>query len=273
MAAGTFIEGHTRLDDLTPYPPGRRCNDGPMNFHLVDGPTDNDDPIAADLALLQHAGQPSARLWQAPTSLVVPRSYRRHAGFDAVAAQFSAHGCPVHERPSGGGLVPQGPGILNLSLAYTLPGGLGAWMEPVYHHLCALLQGVLQTLGVPSHWQAVTGSFCDGRFNLACGAGAQARKIAGTAQYWRPLPRHLAGPGTHAVLLVNPDLAAAHARANAFEQALGSGRQYDPAKTVSVAQMLGPQAPAELMQRVRQRLADAVQNAGLPEHGASVNYS
>lgn len=249
-----------------------------MYFHLVDEPTVDDDPIAADLALMQHAGQPSARLWQAPTSLVVPRSYRRHAGFDSVAAQFAARGCPVHERPSGGGLVPQGPGILNLSLAYTLPGGLGAWMEPVYLHLCALLQGALHALGVPSHWQAVTGSFCDGRFNLACGTGAQARKIAGTAQYWRPLPRHPAGPATHAVLahavlLVNPDFAAAHAWANAFEQALASGRQYDAAKTVSVAQMLGPRASANLMQQVRQRLADTVQNAGLPEHGAPVKNS
>ena len=249
-----------------------------MRFHVTQEPVRDGDPIAADLALLQHAGPPRARMWEGPTSLVVPRSYRRHAGFDAVAAQFAARGCPVHERPSGGGLVPQGPGILNLSLVYTLPGGPGAWMERVYLHLCALLQAPLQTLGIASHWQAVTGSFCDGRFNLACGAGAQARKIAGTAQYWRPLPRHPAGPASHAVLahavlLVAPDLAAAHAWANAFEQALVSGRFYDPAKTVSVAELLGPQAPADLLPRVRQRLAEAIQGAGPPTHDESLENS
>ncbi len=243
-----------------------------MSFQVTQEPTRGGDPIAADLALLQHAGPPRARLWEGPVSLVVPRSYRRHAAFERVAAQFAARGCPVHERPSGGGLVPQGPGILNLSLVYTLPGGLGTWMERVYLHLCALLQGSLLGFGVPTHWQAVGGSFCDGRFNLACGRGDAARKIAGTAQYWRPLPRHPAGPATHAVLahavlLVDPDLAVAHAWANAFEQALGSGRQYDPAKTVGVAGMLGPQAPADLVPQVRQRLAQAVRRAGLPEAG------
>ena len=240
-----------------------------MSFQVTQEPTPGGDPIAADLALLQHAGVPRARLWEGPVSLVVPRSYRRHASFEPVAAQFAARGCPVYERPSGGGLVPQGPGILNLSLVYTLPGGPGTWMERVYLHLCALLQDALQALGVASHWQAVSGSFCDGRFNLACGSGAQARKIAGTAQYWRPQPRHPAGPTTHAVLahavlLVEPDLAAAHAWANAFEQALGSERRYDPAKTVSLAQVLGPRAPDGLMPRVRHLLSAALEHAGLP---------
>ena len=241
-----------------------------MSFQVTQEPTGGGDPIAADLALLQHAGAPRARLWEGPVSLVVPRSYRRHSAFERVAAQFAARGCPVFERPSGGGLVPQGPGILNLSLVYTLPGGPGTWMERVYRHLCALLRDELEALGVASHWQAVSGSFCDGRFNLACGSGAQARKIAGTAQYWRPLPRHPAGPGTHAVLahavlLVDPDLAATHAWANAFEQALGSGRRYDPAKTVSMAELLEPRAPDDLMPRVRQRLAEGLEHAGLPE--------
>ena len=241
-----------------------------MRFQLLHLPTPADQPLAADQDLLQQAGQPSARLWEAPTSLVVPRSYRQYAAFAATVAQFAARGCPVHERPSGGGLVPQGPGILNLSLTYIVPGGPGTWMEPAYRHLCALLQGALQGLGVATHWQAVNGSFCDGRYNLACGDGAQARKIAGTAQYWRPLPG--AGPATrphavlaHAVLLVNPDLVQAHAWANAFEQALDSGRRYDPDKTVSVARMMGAHAPADLMQRVCQQLADAVQNVEAPE--------
>lgn len=240
-----------------------------MGFRLLATPNSAADPLAADLALLQHATEPQAHVWEAPTCLVVPRSYRRHAQFDAVAAQFAARGCPVHERPSGGGLVPQGPGILNLSLAYTLPGGPGAWMEVVYRHLCALLQDVLRQQGVETHWQAVSGSFCDGRFNLACGTGAQARKIAGTAQCWRPLPRAVGRPGAHAVLahavlLVDPDLEVAHTWANAFEQALDSGRHYDATRTVSVAQMLAPEIPPALMPLLRQRLAERLEHAGPP---------
>lgn len=241
-----------------------------MRFRLVSEPAGEADPIAADLDLLRQADVPSARLWQAPTSLVVPRSYRKYPRLDTVAVQFAANGCPVYERPSGGGLVPQGPGILNLSLAYALPGTPGLWMECVYVHLCRLMQHALESLGVETHWQAVAGSFCDGRFNLACGSGAYVRKIAGTAQYWRALPRHQAGFASHtvlahAVLLVAPDLDAIHTRANAFEQAIGSNRRYDPGKTVSVAQMLGAQAPAGLNHSVRQRLASVVQNAGVPE--------
>ncbi len=57
----------------------------------------------------------------------------------------------------------------------------------------------------------MSGSFCDGRYNLACGEGAEARKIVGTAQYWRPLA---AGGGhvvlAHAVILIDADLSAAH---------------------------------------------------------------
>ncbi len=80
---------------------------------------------------------------------------------------------------------------------------------------------------------------CDGRYNLACGEGAEARKIVGTAQYWRPLA---AGGGhvvlAHAVILIDADLSAAHQAANAFEAQLGSERVYCADKTVTLAQLL-----------------------------------
>jgi len=237
-----------------------------MPFTLVDPHSLPADPVAAEDALLARAEALPAYLWEAPVSLVVPRSYRRHAALEAARARFAAEGCTVHLRPSGGGLVPQGPGILNLSLAYPVRGTPGEWSGTIYRHLCDLLREALGTFGVATHWQAVEGSFCDGRFNLAWGEGAAARKIAGTAQYWRPLP---AEPGlprrhavlSHAVLLVDPDLAAAHARANAFEQAIASGRRYDAARTVSVAQALAAQGapvPPALMAHVRQALHAAL---------------
>ncbi len=243
------------------------------------GPT---DPVAADLELLQRLGTdaqralPVARMGTFPSCLVVPRSYQRHAALDAARERFAARGCPVYLRPSGGGLVPQGAGILNLSLAYVVRGLPGEWAEAIYRHLCELLREPLARLGVQTHWQAVAGSFCDGRFNLACTHEGRPRKIAGTAQYWRPLH---AAPGTpaaarphavlaHAVLLVDTDLAAAHVRANAFEQALGSGLRYDPGSTMNVAQAMGlPQqagADAGPMQHLQHLLGEAVRRARPP---------
>lgn len=246
-----------------------------MSFRLVEPTLVPADPIEAELALLELAGQQVAQLWVGPQSLVVPRSYRRHSGFEAARAHFAAEGWPVHVRPSGGGLVPQGPGILNLSLAYAVQGLLSDWAEPVYRHLCELLRGALLSLGLVTHWQAVQGSFCDGRFNLAwsnpSGAPASpARKIAGTAQYWRVLPAEGAAPRrhavlAHAVLLVDADLAAANARANAFEQAIASGRRYDPARTVSVAEALWPKTVPALMDEVQRLLREALAQTVPPQ--------
>ncbi len=102
-----------------------------------------------------------------------------------------------------------------------------------------MLQRTLARFGVASHARAVNGSFCDGRYNLACGEGEAARKIVGTAQYWRPLA---AGRGhvvlAHAVILIDADLTAAHQAANAFEAQLGSERVYCADKTITLAQRL-----------------------------------
>lgn len=234
-----------------------------MRFQLAPDATPGDDPIALEQDLLDRASQPMARLWQSGTALVVPRSYRKFTGFDAACAQFAAQGCPVWVRASGGGLVPLDPGVLNVSLAYPMTSQAGSAVERIYRHLCQLLAGTLQPLGVNAHWQAVSGSFCDGRFNLAVGDGEQARKIAGTAQYWRLQQGQAAASGryrvlAHALLLVAPDLDALHQRANAFEALLGSGRSYTREKTSSVAELCPGRAADELMATVRQALQERI---------------
>lgn len=229
------------------------------------------DPTQAEAGLHARAaaGEAVALLWYSPPSLVVPGSYRRFDQLDAVRAQFADAGCPVFLRKSGGGLVPQGPGIVNLSLAYPMWRTLGEAAEEVYQHLCGILSAALADLGVATGWQAVEGSFCDGRYNLACGEGAEARKIAGTAQYWQAVAGQPA-EGTrchvvlaHAVLLVDTDLALAHQRANQFEAALGSGRYYQASKTVSVQQML-PEADMHLREEVIDALLAAIQRSPTP---------
>ena len=216
-------------------------------FDIVDFEVGADDPLAAEQALLSLAaqGRRVAHLWEAPLSLVAPRSYQRYAALEDARAEFARGGCPVYLRMSGGGLVPQGPGILNLSLAYPVRGTVGDFSEAVYRHLCELLSKALGTLGVETHWQTVEGSFCDGRFNLAWGPPDDARKIAGTAQYWRRLEAASEGASAplhavlaHAVLLVSADPEEINRRANAFEQAIGSGKRYLAGRVVSVEQAL-----------------------------------
>ncbi|GLU31397.1 hypothetical protein Busp01_12390 [Trinickia caryophylli] len=249
---------------------------------MVDFAAGTADPLAAenDLLSLAGSGRSVAHLWQAPVSLVVPRSYQRFAALERARAEFAQRGCPVFMRLSGGGLVPQGPGILNLSLAYPVRGTVGELSEGVYRHLCEILGNALGTLGLRTHCQAVEGSFCDGRFNLAWGPAGDARKIAGTAQFWRRMNASQASSAplhvvlAHAVLLVTADPVEINQRANAFEEAIGSARRYLPGRVVSVQQALYGTggAPADrLTERVASALracvAEAAPPAGVDDRG------
>ncbi|WP_087042839.1 lipoyl protein ligase domain-containing protein [Caballeronia ptereochthonis] len=261
-----------------------------MPFELIDPASlsgDPHDPLKAEEALLARAaaGDAVAHVWEAPVSLIVPRSYQRYAPLADAREAFARRGCPVWLRLSGGGLVPQGPGILNLSLAYPVRAAMGTASEAIYLHLCRILADTLNTLGVLTHWQAVEGSFCDGRFNLAWGPGDDARKeapprgarkIAGTAQYWRRVPGHDTGDKdqplyavlAHAVLLVDADPIEINERANAFEAMIGSGRRYEEMKVVTVAQALAYECfsiPDDLREHVRAALIERVKDAPLPE--------
>lgn len=212
-----------------------------------------------ELAWLADAldGVARAVLWHTPPGLVAPMSYRRHPELDAVAADFAARGWPLRLRRSGGGVVPQGPGVLNLSLTYAVDGPPGAAAEAVYRHLAALLGAALDRLGIEAHAAEVAGSFCDGRYNLAVAHAGGARKIAGTAQYWkRSGARHAVL--AHALLMVDADTDALTAVATAFEAALGSGRAYDAGVITSVARELAAPPAADLSDAVRDAIADAL---------------
>ncbi|GHD98625.1 hypothetical protein U879_14185 [Defluviimonas sp. 20V17] len=138
--------------------------------------------IAAEHALLQAArdGQHGALVWGAERpGLVVPRAMSRRPGFAAAARASAARGWPVHLRATGGGMAPQGPGIVNLSRAGP---ALGRSAEAIYQDLCNTVGAALATLGITTETGPLPGSFCDGRWNLL----AEGRKIAGTAQHWQP---------------------------------------------------------------------------------------
>jgi lipoate-protein ligase A len=203
-------------------------------------------------------GRPRTVLWQGTQGLVAPMSYRRHAALDAVRESFARAGWPVRLRRSGGGVVPQGRGLLNLTLVRLIDGAPGELAARVYEHLCDVLAQALTSLGIEAKPRAVEGSFCDGRFNLAAGA----RKIAGTAQYWRR------GGGrqavlAHALLLVEADVVRLTERANAFEAALGSGRRYRAEVLTTVAgEYRGP--PIDVAATLRRELTAALSDERSP---------
>ncbi len=229
-------------------------------------------PADFDELLMSRAAQfgPSACVWEAGRALVVPRTYRRLPRFTKACRRFAQIGWPVTVRQSGGGLVPQGPGIVNLSLAYAVDGPPLSRTESVYRHLCALVAETLGDYGIVSHPQAVTGSFCDGRYNLAwTGADGIARKIVGTAQLWRRIAAPVNGgaaqgpadprpglPGipaqadarhtppiqivlAHAVILAAVDTNAITRVANSFERAAGGTAHYDPDRIASLHAIAG----------------------------------
>lgn len=208
-------------------------------------------------------GQATAALWTGVPALVAPLSYRRHVQLEAACDASKARGWPVRLRRSGGGVVPQGPGILNVTLAYPCAGAAGDMAEPVYAHLCQLLSRALAGLGVAAQARKVQGSFCDGRFNLAVSHQGTHRKIAGTAQYWRRASGRQAVLA-HALLLVDADPKHLSTLANQFEDALASSRQYAADALTSVAQCWqqahpGSSCPVELMAAVRQELMQLLQ--------------
>ena len=208
------------------------------------------------------AGQSIAALWFDQPGLVAPLSYRKHANLAEVSAAFTQQGWPIRLRRSGGGVVPQGPGILNLSLAYPCEGAPGTLAGPVYAHLCGLLGKALAGLGITCQLGAIEGSFCDGRFNLAVTTHGKTRKIAGTAQYWRRANGRQAVLA-HALLVLDADPVMLSAQANRFEAALGSGRHYDANALTSVAHCWsavhpGQPVPVDLSHAATQQIAAAL---------------
>ena len=208
------------------------------------------------LASAAAAGRAVAHLWQGRPGLVAPRSYTLQPGWASAAPAFD-----VQLRSSGGGLVPQGPGVWNLSLVWPVPSATPTGTEGVYRALCAELAAAFARLGLATTPQAVEGSFCDGRFNLAAGG----RKLAGTAQSWRRVdgrPMALA----HAVIVVTADPVALTAQANAFEAALGSTRRYRADALTSVALALGEAATPALERRTLVPVAERFARVVPPHH-------
>ena len=194
---------------------------------LADGAASEADWLARAAA----SGRPAAHLWRGAAGFSAPRSYQRLPRWAEACSTSGAAGWPVQLRASGGGLVPQGPGVLNLSLGWPRASAAPVAFDAVYRELGVALTEALKRLGIATSLQPVKGSFCDGRFNLA----HRGRKLVGTAQAWRRVggqPVVLA----HAVIVVSADPASLTEAANRFERMAGSERCYRAAALTSVAE-------------------------------------
>jgi lipoate-protein ligase A len=222
---------------------------------VVDTPLTDGAALEAEwMARTAATGRAGAYLWGAAQGLSVPRSYERLSAWRAACRASAAAGWPVHLRGSGGGIVPQGPGVLNLSLVWPSDSATPSRTDAIYLELCDRLSAAFARLGIAATAQPVPGAFCDGRFNLAV-AG---RKLVGTAQSWRRVagvPVVLA----HAAILATCDTAALTERANSFEAAAGSPRRYRADAVTSLAQAwCDAHAPAPPALDLLQRLVDVL---------------
>jgi lipoate-protein ligase A len=210
------------------------AHDGGVSLPIFGFVTVHAEPLADGVACESEwmarcaaTGRAAAHLWQAPVGLVVPRRYTLLAGWQAASAAATGE---LQVRASGGGLVPQGPGVWNLSLAWPTSSAMPVNADAVYRTLCSELSAAFARLSIVATPQPVTGSFCDGRYNLA----VSGRKLVGTAQAWRRVqgqPIVLA----HAVIVMDADPAELTERANAFEAALGTATRYRADVLTSVA--------------------------------------
>lgn len=161
--------------------------------------------LAAELRLLKAVAdgraEGSALLWETTRSLVVPRGVARRPGFEAAARASAGCGWPVAVRETGGAPVPQGPGVLNLALAFAAPPGRPPSIAQTYAALCDPISAALRGLGLDSRVGPVEGSFCDGAHNLTLGG----RKVVGTAQRWRRRGGFGHALLAHALILVDGD--------------------------------------------------------------------
>lgn len=230
-----------------------------MRFALLPEGRPTDGRHDEDLIDLAIRNGPVARIWTAGQGLVVPRTYTHRPGFDTISQAFAARDWPIAVRLSGGGVVPQGPGILNLSLAFPVEGRAMTHSEAAYLLICRIISAALSESGIAARAEAVEGSFCDGRFNLA--VGRPARKVAGTAQVWR---RVQANPEiqiglVHALILAQVDTARLTDQANRLEEALGNARRYRPDRIASLNALVPAQARAGFTDTLREGLVRALE--------------
>ncbi|MBL4596417.1 MAG: hypothetical protein JKX99_07545 [Robiginitomaculum sp.] len=108
--------------------------------------------------------------------LVAPRSMRKV--LEDGCARSDKAGWPVYFRDTGGDVAPQGPGIVNFSVAYSRSTREGFSISQTYHDLCNPIVSALGKVGLLGWTGSVEDCYCDGSYNVV----VNDLKFAGTAQ-------------------------------------------------------------------------------------------
>lgn len=237
--------------------------------------SDPETSIRYDEELLLRVGRgeigPCICLKTAPQCLVVTRREARMENFTQARTALAAEGWPLVVRCSGGSCVPQGVGMLNLSLIY--PRVKGWTLDEGYLLLCEPLRRLLNSYGLNAETGEVPASFCDGRYNLQLGG----KKLVGTAQRWAGVNRAQAAVLAHACLLVDLDLHEVTGKLNQLYRLCNNAQQFDPTACTCLRAELPPApqlAPADFVAEVAQRLAALLSEAfGISNRAASQSLS
>ena len=176
------------------------------------------------------ADGPQVAVWASDAvGLVCPRAYRTRVSFEEACAQSEAAGWPVHLRRTGGGTVPQGPGVDNLALVFDAPKGFT--IEDGYKLICGIIQAGFGAAGQALCPGDTPGSFCDGAWNLS----VDGQKMVGTAQRWRPVGGGRQRVLAHALILSDDGYVDGSHAVAAFHRTLGLGEVVAHAHTSAAA--------------------------------------
>ena len=190
--------------------------------------------LAAEIAMLGDVASgnapASAFVWQVKDPwLVLPDRFARSDAFEMASSACARAGWPVTTRKTGGGITPQGPGVLDVAIAFQVEKAQSRTVRDSYAAICDPLVEAFAALGVNSTAEPVEGSFCDGDYNLAVGG----RKIVGTAQRWR---RNTCL--CHALILTDIDLGSAVAAVQRLSTGLAHGDTFDVAVHARLADLV-----------------------------------
>ena len=178
-------------------------------------------------------------LWATERALVLPWRARHHPNMVRATVSLAQLGWRCYFRHTGGGAVPQGQGIINLSLAFRLPeGGVEgagsiAWS---YNALCGMLREGLAACGVNASVGEVEGAVCNGRYNIVI----DGKKFAGTAQRRRRAQGGGEAVLVHATLWCDNAIAHSVQAVNVYNQAMAIPERAEIDSHTNLSLAVGP---------------------------------
>ncbi len=126
---------------------------------------------------LWDTGEGTLRAWCSGPGICVPATYQHAPGLAAACATMEQRGYPVVIRRSGGGCVPQGPGIVNL--VWIPDSKIPCYgVDDLYRCFArALIDGLAATDIAAAHHSPAR-AWCPGRYDIS----SRGRKLVGIAQ-------------------------------------------------------------------------------------------